>query len=235
MYISTLISSPLPPIFADHRLKGGRNSWEICCKIQNRSDHRQLGILGHKRAARGQWATWCSLTKNKVSFTHWCAHTSTHSVTKFNVWRPKLSGQTQSFSLKQNFWQQLKTSTPKDLTTGSPWESAEDSSFETILLFICFCVCQCVCMCSPIPQYGDDSIVKGISVVMSVTFSDQLWWGGCSHGLFSPLTFQLHSETSQLGNPLRWWGQDAHCCCWMKTIRFQDSCCWLLQIMKAFI
>lgn len=147
--------------------KGARNSQEICSKIQNRSDHRQLGISGQRRAARGQRETWCSLTKNKVSRTH----RHTHVVLKFSVLRAKLFGQTQSSSLKRNFWQELKTSAPKDLTTGSQWETAEASSSRTSRLFICLYVCQCAPACPPAPRRAHDNIVKGISVVMSVTFS----------------------------------------------------------------
>lgn len=50
--------------------KGERHSWEICGEIRDRGDHRQLGDAGQQRAARGQQATRCSLTKNKLPCTH---------------------------------------------------------------------------------------------------------------------------------------------------------------------
>lgn len=117
---------------------------------------KQREILGksvvrHKTAVTtGSWGFQDSKGQREVNERHDAleqrtrsdVHTDTH---RLDVCRAKLSGQTQSSSLNQNFWQELKTSAPEDLTTGSPWETAEDSSSETILLFIYLCVSVCVC------------------------------------------------------------------------------------------
>lgn len=95
-----------------------------------------------------------------------------------------------------------------DLTTGSPQETAENSSAHTILCFIGprVCVCErdvpsCVCV--------DKSSVKCINVVMSVTFwrlSAEVTAVMASSDQSRPL--QLHILTRpQTGNPLCWWGQ----------------------------
>lgn len=130
----------------------------------------------------------------------------------------------------QNFWQDLKTSMPTDLTTEGPWETAEEAFLRQSSSSS---LCMCRCMCAPVCQCGHDNIVKGISAVMSVTFSEPVCWRGCGPGLFSPpLTSRLHSDTSWPGNPLQWRWQDAHCCCWMKSVRIytRSSFVWVLGV-----
>lgn len=53
--------------------------------------------------------------------------------------------------LNQNVWQELNTSETKDLTTGSAWETAEDSSLETIVLFIYLYVRLCSLLWCALP------------------------------------------------------------------------------------
>ena len=137
------------------------------------------------------------------------AHTCAHS------WKVLMSrGQSFRAKHKAPLWTRMSDENPKqDPTTGSPSETAENSSAHTILCFTGPRVRVCVC-------------VKCINVVMSMTFWKAVYWSDCSHGLVRPKLPSpaiRSNRTTNRKSPLL-----------MRSIHFQNKTLFWRKIMATF-